>query len=171
MSVKRQIQRRGSCNPGISTPAPCRQQKHMKTVAESAVDKINEQNRANAESKAIVIIRDIVDLQKRIEGEETNISSIQMQLDKLANSEITLPLVYGRPMPASLNETQKTVAKAIEALVKSKQDCVAGRATELGSQVVSSKKNIESLNEAIAKKRKELDDLKVEVVKEETIIG
>lgn len=143
----------------------------MKTLAKAAIDQINEQNQKNAEAKAIFIIKDISGLLENVSARETDIEHLQDQLDQLANSELTLSKVLGKPMPAALTVTQTTIAKSIEALVKSKQACVESRAINLGEQIICSTKAIESLNEALAKKRKELEELKVEVVVESDVLN
>lgn len=145
-------------------------QKHMSTTAttptRSAIESINLSNLESAKAKAIVIVKDILELQKQEDAQDKIVADNQKELEKVMASEITLDLVYGKPMPAALNVTQQAVSKAIETLVKSRQDCVGSKATTLGELIVGAKKNIAALQEAMAKKRKELDDLKVEVVNE-----
>ena len=158
------------CNPGI-IPPQMQTQKHMstttvKTPTGAAIESINLSNLESAKAKAIVIVKDILELQKQEDAQDKIVEANQKDLEKLMASEVTMDLVYGKTMPAALNVTQQAVAKAIETLVKSRQDGVGSRATALGELIVGAKKNIAALQEAMAKKRKELDDLKVEVVNE-----
>lgn len=143
----------------------------MKTLAKAAIDQINEQNQKNAEAKAIFIVKDISGLLEQVEAREKDIADLQKSLDQLANSELTLSKVLGKPMGSTLNQTQTTIAKSIEALVKSKQDCVEFKAKSLSEAVISNQKSIEQLDEQLAKKRKELEDLKVEVVVESDVLN
>lgn len=143
----------------------------MKTLVSAAVEQINAQNVENAKAKAIVLVKDISGLLDQVTAKESDIEQLQKELDKLSNSELTLTKVMGKPMGTTLNHTQTTIAKAIEMLVKSKQDCVESRAKSLGESVISCQKSIEALDEAIGKKRKELEDLKVEVVVEADVLN
>jgi uncharacterized coiled-coil protein SlyX len=142
----------------------------MKTVAESAVEAINTQNRQNAEAKAIVLIKEIVNLQASIKSEEGNIEAVQKTLNDLMASELTYESVTGQGGLVPQNETQKTVQKAIETLVKSKQGCVEQRAVALGESVVHSKSNIAALNKRIAEKQAELAKIEVQIVSETDVM-
>lgn len=143
----------------------------MKTLASAAVEQINAQNVENAKAKAVVLVKEISGLLDQVGAREKDIDDLQKSLDELANSELTLSKVMGKPMGNQLNQTQTTIANAISALVKSKQDCVESRAKSLGEAIVSCHKAIESLDEAIGKKRKELEDLKVEVIVEADVLN
>ena len=143
----------------------------MKTLASAAVEQINAQNLENAKAKAVVLVKDISGLLETVAARESDIDDLQKSLDELSNSELSLSKVMGKPMGTTLNQTQTTIAKAIEMLVKSKQDCVESRAKSLGEAIISNQKSIEALDEAIGKKRKELEDLKVEVVVEADVLN
>lgn len=143
----------------------------MKTVAQDAVTAINEQNRGVAQAKAITLIKSIVDLQDAIERDENDIESLQKQLEKVAKSEITIGSVMGTNATPPNTETARTVIKAIETLVKSKQGCVEQRATQLAEQIVSKRSSIEAINKNIAEKQAELAKIEVKVVTETDVLN
>lgn len=143
----------------------------MKTVATTAVEAINEQNRNNAQANAVILIKDIVNLQNQIDANETDVEALQAQLAKLAKSEITMASVTGTSATVAQTETQKTIAKAIEAIVNSKQGCVAQRATTLGEQIVHKKASNETLEKEIVKKQEELGKIEVEVIVEADVLS
>lgn len=158
-------------NPSRSVHTVSKHMNTQKTVASAAVEAINKQNHDNAVAKSIVIVKDIAQLLGQIDAQEANIESLQTELGKLSNSELTLNSVLGKQLPAALTETQKTVAMAVSAVVKSKQACVEVRATQLSEQIVSCTSSIKSINEALDKKRKELEEIKVEVVTDTDILS
>lgn len=144
------------------------------TVASSAVAAINKENLEIAEGKAIALVQSILRRQSAIKDNDSQIDSLQKEVGQLANSEITVASVMGG-VPASglhgsQSETQKTIAKVVETLVKSKQGCVENKASRLAEAIISLKAGNVELEKAIAKDQKELAELKVEVVTETDVL-
>ena len=140
-------------------------------IINSATANINNERELAVIRNAQALIGNIEREQGVVKTCQQRIESHRIGLKALAEANTTYQKVTGTPEPVNPTLTQQAVVKAINELVKSKQAEVESAANSLGNAIANEQAAIVATEQRIAALRKQLDEMKVEVVTPSTIIG
>lgn len=132
----------------------------MKNIIQTAVENINTERSDAAIREAQGLLGAIEREQGLKAGHIKNVEENQKALAKVIESELTYEKVTGKPRPTTPTQSEETAIKAIDAIVKARQDEVQSRVNSLANCIAGLHDSVKACDKRIEELREKL--LKVE---------
>jgi hypothetical protein len=140
-------------------------------IINTAVSNINEERTLEAVRRAQGFLGHIERESANLDLLKTQLKEGQEALAKLGTNELTYEKITGKPKSPTPGESEATIIRAVEAVVKARQECVESRSTSIASDNANKLDAIKATEKRISELRSELEKVTANTVTAAAIVG